>query len=80
MEVQTPGSSHGPSTQRSKTWQAQEMDLHFLPFSQLEAGVERVRVTHRRSSAPQVNTLMTTGHKCLLRLSVKSWMIQMGRA
>lgn len=59
-EVQTPGSSHGPSTQRSKTCQAQEMYLHFLPISQLEAGVERVRVTHGRSSVPQVNTVLTT--------------------
>lgn len=36
------------------------MYLHFLPISQLEAGVERVRVTHGRSSVPQVNTVLTT--------------------
>lgn len=59
-EVQTPGSSRGPSTWGSKTCQAQEMYLHFLPISQLEAGVERVRVTHGRSSVPQVNTVLTT--------------------
>lgn len=53
---------------RSKTRQPQEMYLHFLPFSQFEASIERVRVMHGRSSVPQVNTVLTTDHKCLLRI------------
>lgn len=51
-----------------QTRQPQEMGLHFLCFSRFEMGVERARVTHGRGSVPEVNTVLSTDHKCLLGL------------